>query len=159
MEYNNIKYVEVLERLIKITKKFRVVIVIGSHHLQKEEKQLVVYDQQYVSQFLSTKVLSYFSTSIFSTLQPQLFCSSWFCRTAVLQNIFHWPRLIYDPHLDNSGLEHKFWLRNIFCSIEEELPYFFLSLSKAGQSLFDGYELLSAHTVQKIISLRNMQLQ
>ena len=37
LEYNNIKYVEVLERLIKITEKF-CVVVIGLHHLYIEEK-------------------------------------------------------------------------------------------------------------------------
>ena len=55
---------------------------------------------------------------------------------------------LYDSHLDNSGLEYTFWWRNIFCANEEaflHLLHFFLSLSKAGQALFDGYELLSAH--------------
>ena len=56
---------------------------------------------------------------------------------------------LYDSHLDNSGLEYTFWLRNIFCANEEAIipvsPLFFLSLSKAGQALFDGYELLSAY--------------
>ena len=47
LEYNNIKYVEVLERLMKITGKFRVLIALGSHHLQTEE-QLVAYGQQYM---------------------------------------------------------------------------------------------------------------
>ena len=37
LEYNNIKHVEVLEKLIKTTKKFRVFVVIGSHHLNTEE--------------------------------------------------------------------------------------------------------------------------
>ena len=41
LEYNNIKHVEVLEKLIKTTKKFHVFIVIDSHHLEAEEKQLV----------------------------------------------------------------------------------------------------------------------
>ena len=55
----------------------------------------------------------------------------------------------YDPHLDNSGLQYTFWLNNIFCANEEAIitasPLFFLSLSKVGQALFDGYKLLSAH--------------
>ena len=52
---------------------------------------------------------------------------------------------LYDPHLDEPYI---FWLQNIFCANEGAIfpasPSFFLSLTKAGQALFDDYKLLSS---------------
>ena len=58
LEYN-IKYVEVLERLIKITKNFRALIVAGSHHLKTEKKQLVVYSISFTA-LINENVILFF---------------------------------------------------------------------------------------------------
>ena len=144
LEYNNIKYVEVLERLIKITKKFRALIFIALHHLQTDEKQLVVYGQKYMFYksyqpkfYLFHKYI--FNISITAVLQLRILQNSFFAK--------HLPLTAFD--LYDSGLEYIFSLQNIFCANEEAIfPasfLFFLSLAKTGQALFDDCKLLSAH--------------
>ena len=109
LEYNNIKHEEALERLIKITKKFRVVIVIGSHHLQTEEKQLVVYGQQYMfhSSYQPKFYLIFPQVSFqhfnHSYVAAQDFAEQLFCKHLSLTTFD-----LYDSHLDDSGLEYTF---------------------------------------------------
>ena len=96
LEYNNIKYIEVHESLIKITKKFRVFIVIDSHHLQTEEKQLVVCGQQYTfHSSYQPKFYLIFPQISFQHSNYSYFEAQDFAEQLFLQNIFHCLRLIY----------------------------------------------------------------
>ena len=139
LEYNSIKYVEVLKKLIKITKKFRVLIVIGSHHLQTEEKQLVVYCQQYMfHSSYQPKFYIVFHKYLFNIFNNH----SYF--TAQILNCFFAKHLsltefdLYDSHLDDSGLESNFDHKIYFGQMKKlfpAFPLFFSELNKGRPDL------------------------
>ena len=117
-------------------------------NLDRREAVSCIWSTVYVSQYLSTKTLSDFSTSIFSTWFcrfDQHFAEQLFCETSFTDCVwfiwlpFRWLRTgIYI--LITKYILRK-W-RSYFSCISF---IFFLSLTKAGQALFDDYKPLSAH--------------
>ena len=112
-------------------------------NLDRREAVSCIWLTVYVSQYLSTKTLSDFSTSIFSTWFcrfDQDFAEQLFCKTSFTDCVwFIWLRTgIYI-------LITKYILRKWRSYFPCISFIFFLILTKAGQSLLDNYKPVSAH--------------
>ena len=100
-----------------------------------------------------------FNISTIATLEPRILHNSFFAKHFSLTAFD-----LYNSHLDDSGLEYTFLLRNIFCANEEAnfpaSPLFFSEFNKDKSGLILWLETtfrpLTLLAVQKLISLGNM---